>query len=225
MAEVLPALIDKQDSFEIVRDQIAVILNENQAEQQVLAIAASKDEKLWALRVYIERILPYEAFLAAPTDFSPIVNVWYDSGSFDQGSGDVVSKQAHAATFNIDIYGHEEAKDVVAGGFTPGDEGAARTAQRGLRLCRNVLMAGQNVTLQLRPLVWQRWPQAITSFQPQLAADAVQRVVGIRLALRVTFNEFAPEITGEVIEEVRVDIHRASDGLLIAEADYIPPGV
>lgn len=45
----LQALIDKQDSVEIIRDQIAAILVQEIANQQALAIADSKDPALWTL--------------------------------------------------------------------------------------------------------------------------------------------------------------------------------
>ena len=59
MATTLPSLIDKQDSFEIVRDQIAGILYENQLAQQALAVTAGKDPALWELRVFTEATNPW----------------------------------------------------------------------------------------------------------------------------------------------------------------------
>ena len=43
----IQALIDKQDSFEIVRDKIGLILASESASQQALATAAAKDPDLW----------------------------------------------------------------------------------------------------------------------------------------------------------------------------------
>jgi len=226
MADTISFLVDKQDSFEIVRDQIAVLINENQAAQVILA-AAEPDPSLWKLRVYTERANPWELFIEDPADFSPIVNVWYESGSFDESKGDTIERQAHAGIFNVDVYAWAQSQGDGAGGHLPGDREAAFTAQRGARLVRNFIMASENAYLQLRaidgptgPGVWQRWLQSVTSFQPDQQNEAAHQVIAIRLAFRVEFNEFSPQAVTDDLELVSVDIHRASDGKLIAEADY-----
>ncbi len=232
MADTLPFLIDKQDGFEVVRDQIGLLLVENQATQVALATAASKpDPNEWKLRVFLERSNPWEQFTNAPTDASPdqspVVNVWYESGSFDMARSNPVSRQNHEGTFNIDVYGWGIAAEIGGGGHTPGDLEAALIAQRGVRLCRNILLSAQNVYLQLRAkqrpdvAVGLRWVQSITSFQPEIQNESAHAIVGIRLALRVQFSEFAQQVDEtNLLEFIAVDIHRASDGMLIAEADF-----
>ena len=234
MADTLPFLIDKVDNFEVVRDQIAVLINENAAAQVALATAASKPEPdLWKLRVYIERSNPWEAFLgvggAANADESPIVSVSYESGTFDESSSDAVKRQTHVGMFNVDVYGWGQSKEVGGGGQIPGDKAAAANAARGVRLVRNILMASQNVYLQLRnkggavegPGVGQRWLQSITSFQPEIGNEAAHQVLGMRLAMRVQFNEYSPQADfSNLLEQVHVDVKRAKDGMLIAAALY-----
>lgn len=233
MADVLPALIDKQDGFEVVRDQIGLILVENQAEQQVLATAAAEDPALWELRVFIERTNPWELFLneieqnPSTANLSPIVNIFYESGTFDQSKGDPVQSQAHAGIFNIDVVGWGVAHEDPPGSQVPGDLDAALTTQRGVRLVRNILMAAQNTYLQLQkkqvplgPGVWQRWVQSISSFQPELQNESSHQLLGMRIAFRVEFGEIAQQHEGVDLELITVDIHRDSDGMLIAEADY-----
>jgi len=234
MPTVLTALIDKQDNFEVVRDQIAVLINTNQAAQVILA-AAEPDPNLWKLRVFTERAQPWEQFLNEPgkalvsQDLSPIVNVWYENGTFPESMGDTVKRQAHTATYNIDVYGLGIAQDDGATGQIPGDLTAVQNATRGIRFVRNILMAAENTYLQLRnkdgaalgPGVYQRWVQSITSFQPDLASESAHSVIGIRLALRVTFNEYSPQVDeSNALETVHVDIHRASDGMLLTDAEY-----
>jgi len=236
MPTVLTALIDKQDNFEVVRDQIAALINLNQAAQVILATAAAEpDPSLWKLRVFTERAQPWEQVLNEPEkplaeqDLSPIVNVWYENGTFPEAQGDTVKRQAHTATYNVDVYGFGIDQDVVGGGHIPGDLTAVRNATRGIRLVRNILMAAENIYLQLRnkdgaalgPGVWQRWVQSITSFQPDLASESAHAVIGIRLALRVTFNEYSPQVDeSNALETVHVDVQRASDGMLIVDAEY-----
>ena len=75
----IPTLIDKQDTFEIVRDQIATILVTEIVSQQALAVADGKDPDLWKVRIYTERSNAWEQFLEVPpVDESPICNIWYD---------------------------------------------------------------------------------------------------------------------------------------------------
>ena len=232
MADTLPFLIDKQDGFEIVRDQIGLLLVENQAAQVALATTASKpDPDEWKLRVFLERSNPWEQFTNAPEDAvpdqSPIVNVWYESGSFPTAKGNTIARQDHEGTFNIDVYGWGLATELSGGGHTPGDLDAALIAQRGTRLCRNILLSAQNAYLQLRQnqrpdvAVGMRWVQSITSFQPEIQNESAHAIVGIRLALRVQFSEFAQQADEtNLLDFIAVDIHRASDGMLIAEADF-----
>ena len=222
---LLPELIVGRDNFEVVRDLIAVLIFENQAQQQVLAVGADEDPAQWALAVYIERSRPWESYLAtADIGSAPIVNVWYESGNFPEDRGDVVERQTHSGAFNVDCYGfgvsgpdpNDPAGQII------GDEVAALTAQRAVRLCRNILMAAENTYLQRPPTIGNRWVAGINSFQPELDVDAAVDVVGMRLQLRVEFDEFSPQVAGQPLEEIGVVVNRASDGLLIAEAEYRP---
>lgn len=224
MTEVLENLIDKQDNFEVVRDQIALILVTEVANQIALAAAKPNPED-WKLRIFTERSDAWEQFLDIEdsTDLSPLVNIWYDTGSFPKDKGDTIERQQHVATYNIDCYGVGVASDVAAGGHTPGDKEGALVVQRAVRLVRNILMAALNHRLQLDPAavgIGIRWPQSIVSFQPQLDSNPIQHIHGARIALEVTFNEFSPQITPETLALVSVGVKRAEDGQIILEADY-----
>lgn len=226
---VLDTLIDKQDNFEIIRDQIAAILTSEVANQMVLAAAAAKDSALWKLRIFTERSNPWEQWIDIDdsTDLSPIIDVWYDNGNFPGAKGGTVDRQAHEAIYNLDCYGVGVSADVPAGGHDPGDKEAAFEAQRAVRLVRNILMAAINTYLQTAKgsglRVWQRWPESITVFQPQLDNQAIQHIVAARIALKVTFNEFSPQVTPETLELLTVDVKRIEDGQIVLEADYEYP--
>ncbi len=220
---MIDILIDKQDSFEVVRDQLAAILVSEVANQMALAVTAGKDPAEWDLRIFTERSNPWEQFLNNQTDQSPLVNVWYDNSNFDPKASNVSERQKTEAVFNIDCYGYGRSADIPAGGHTPGDQDAAFEAQKALRLVRNILMSADYAYLGLRSFVWSRWPQSITVFQPQIDARQMQQIVGARFALRVIFNEFAPQITGETLELVSIDVKRTEDGQVVMEADYIYP--
>lgn len=216
-------LIDKQDTFEIIRDQIVAILVLEIANQQALAVLAAKDPDDFKLRIFTERSNPWEQFLNDQDDKSPLVNVWYENSSFDRSASNTFERQATDGLYNIDCYGFGISEDVVAGGHKPGDREAALEAQKALRLVRNILMAAENQHLQLKGTVWERWPQSVTVFQPQQGERAIQQIVGARLVLRVKFNEFSPQVIAETLELLSVDVLRAENGEIVVEADYDYP--
>jgi len=215
-------LIDKQDNIEIIRDQIAGILVAETLNQQTLAAAALKNTNDWALNVYTERANPWEQWLTDQADTSPIINVWIDSAVYDPKASNAIERQKTDATFNLDCYGFGQSSDVPTGGHVAGDQMAALQAQKALRLVRNILMSPENTYLQLRGLVWQRWPTSLNVFQPQ-NLTSVQQVVGARLSLSVWFNEFVVEPTPNTLEYVAIDIVRAEDGSIVLESDYQYP--
>lgn len=215
---MIDTLIDKQDSVEIVRDQIAAILALESASQMSRAVLASKDPELWKLRVYQERSNPWE--LLDERDVSPIVNVWWESSSFDGAASNILERQKSSAVINIDCYGYGRSENDPAGGHTAGDQNAAETVQRAVRLVRNILMAATYTYLGLRGLVWKRWPESISIFQPQQDNQNCNHVVGARLAMRVDFNEFSPQVTPVELELLSVQVLRDEDGFLLVQTDY-----
>ena len=220
---MITTLIDKQDTFEIVRDQIAAILKLEVANQMALAVAAGKDPADWNLRIFTERSNPWEQWLNSQSDRRPIINVWYDNSSFQPGKSNIIERQASETIYNIDCYGYGISADDDGAGHKPGDREAAFEVHRALRLVRNILMAAQYTYLGLRGTVWQRWPQSVTSFQPQLDGRPIQQIVAARLAFRVVFNEFSPQVEPETLELVSVDVERTEDGEIVVEADYEYP--
>jgi len=227
MVDVLDALIDKQDNFEIVRDQIAGILALETINQVQKAIDESKPEpSLWEFNVYTERSRPWEALVedlspdAEIKDETPIVNVWFDNGTFPKAQGDTVHRQTFDASYNIDIYAGAVSSENPAGGYFSGDQVASLNAQRIIKLVRNILMSSLNTYLQLRGVVGQRWPGSITMFQPQLNEMPVQHIIAGRFVLNVKFNEFSPQATPEDLEELAITIKRAEDGKIIVNTQY-----
>jgi hypothetical protein len=223
----IDTLIDKQDNFEIVRDQIAAILVAETANQQALAEDADKDPALWKLDIKLEASDPLEKWLNigdgsdySQVDKSPIVNVWYQSTDFQQNASNTVDRQKGNGLFNVDIYGFA-ISTATEGGHDPSDKAAALEAQRAARLVRNILMAGVNTYLQLRGTVWRRWIQNIETFQPQINQQNAQQIVGARITFGVEFSEFSPQITPQNLDEVGIKIKRALDGAVTLEADYV----
>lgn len=218
----IDTLIDKVDNSELIRDQIAAILVTESASQQALAVAASRDPAPWKFRTFVERSDPWAEWMDdAPADTSPIVSVRFDNSSFDGAASDVVQRQKAVGIFNIDVYGYGVSAD-SSGGHVPGDMVAAFECQRAMRLVRNILMAGTYTYLGFArgALVWKRWPQSITCFQPDKGEKAMQQVSGARLALEVHFSESSPQVTGVTLETLTATVKRASDGLVYLTATY-----
>jgi hypothetical protein len=212
-------LITKQDNFEIIRDQIAAILTVELANQKTLSGGVPQP------LVFIERSNPWGQFIEAADVMPSLINVWFDSETFDESTSNVVERQTTAGIFNIDCYGAAVSLDDgnPAGGHQPADLAAALEAQRTGRLARNILMAGVYTYLGLRGLVGKRFPQSLSMFQPQLDNRAVQRVVGARLALQVHFNEFSPQYVGVELETLMIDVLRQETGQLLIRAEYPNP--
>lgn len=217
---MIAGIIDKQDNFEVIRDQIAAILATEVANQMALATAGGKDPDDWKLRIFSERSNPWEQLLNEQVDRSPIVNVWFDNSNFDPAASNISERQKTEGVFNIDCYGYGISSDEMDGGHNPGDKEAAFEVHKALRLVRNILMSAEYTYLGLRGVVWQRWSQSITVFQPQLDGRQMQQMVGARLAFRVVFNEFSPQVPAETLELVSVGVKRTEDGEIVVEADY-----
>lgn len=215
----IDALIDKQDTFEIVRDAIAQILADEVAAQQALATAAGKDATLWDMGVFTERFNPWEMMRDQPSAV-PVVHVWYDRSNFQMGASNVVEKQQVEASFNIDLIARGTAEDIVGAGHVPGDKDAIFNVQRAARLTRNILMADLYTYLGLRGTVGRRWISSIESFQPDQGEHGTPRVAGMRISLSVIFNEFSPQYTPETLEGVSVSIQRDIDGKVLAKMEF-----
>lgn len=224
----LTALIDKVDTFELVRDQIAAVLLLELTQQQVLAEAATEEPDDWNLRIFVERANPWAEFIDAPTEKTetvPIVNVSLDNANIDARASNLVERQKVIGVYNIDCYGYGFAEDDGAGGHTAGDARAALEAQRAARLVRNILMAAAYAYLGMRGVVWKRWVQSIAMLQPQIDNRTVQQIVAARVQLHVEFNEFSPQVEGEALELVAGAVRRKETGEIYFEAhyEYAPP--
>lgn len=228
MAAKIQSLIDKTDYFEQVRDQIGAILLVESTKQQALAVLASKDPKLWKLRIFTERSNPWSEFSERPDpnsddpddDTSPIVNVWFDRSQVIPRSSNVVEKQQYDGTFRIDCYGYGVSTSKQGGGHDPGDARASLETHRAVRLVRNILMSGHYVTLGMTGVVGQRMVDAIQIFQPQIDDRPAQHVVGATMSLGVEFNELSPQVQGQPLEIVALDVRRADTGQLFFATQF-----
>lgn len=223
--KVLRGLIDKQDNFTIVRDQIVAILKAETENQKNLAIAYSKNPLDWDLRVFKERSNAWDVF---PKDLNqlknkpekkvPVINVWFETSTVDEKNSNVVSQQKHRAQINIDCYGCGTSA-TFGTGHIAGDLDAAKESERAFTLVRNILMSSINTTLQLDGVVTKRIPQSVTSFQPEISDDNARQILGTRLVLSVDLIEESPQYVGVPIEELNILVKRAEDGSDLVETD------
>lgn len=231
MAPKIVELIDKQDTAEIVRDQIASILYVEKEEQKVLAAAAAKDPALWDFDVYVERSRPWE--ILTNTDGSeggdmPLVNVSFDSDAHDNKGGNVVASQKVVGTFNVDCYG-QKTKRPTAPGNEPatnsGDEQSSKEADRIARLVRNILMADVYTYLALSDrelglgngLVISRYVMRREKFQPDIQAVGFENIVAERVTVRVEYTEFSPQLEGVDLEVTFSEVQQDDTGKVIGE--------
>lgn len=217
-AQIL-SLIDKVDTQEIIRDKLAEILLEESTKQQELAVTEAKDPNLWKLRIFSERADPWDEFGGENPDTTPLVNIWWASSNDDEKASNVVERQRVVGTFHLDCYGYGVSAE-TSEGHTSGDESAALEAQRAARLVRNILMSAQYCYLGMRGVVGRRWRASAQAFQPAIDSRPVAHVSAIRIAMRVEFNEFSPQVEGVPLALISVAVKRTTNGQVIFTADY-----
>lgn len=200
-------LITATDAFERVRDAIAQIIATEAAAQ--VALGGS------GLDVYTERANPWESYLEDRPDVTPIVNVWFESESFSGSQGSAITQQTARGTFNIDCYAVGLSDENTAG-----DEAAARASHAAARLVRNILMAGHYAYLGMRGVVAKRWVRSITSMPSSSEARPVNHIHACRVAVDVDYIETAPQVDGETIEAIGLDLIRAEDGRILSSLEY-----
>ena len=212
---MIDKLIDKRDNFDLIRDQIAQILADETVNMQNLAVTAGKDPKNWLFKVFTERSAPWDDNHAGDL----IVNVWFDNSSVDLKASDPITRQKVDGTFNIDVIGFADSKSNGTG-HIPGDELASREAARGITLIRNIIQADIYRYLKMRGIVWNKMARSINMFQPPLNNRHATHVMGARLVLDVSFNEYGPEQTPAQIDYISTTIKRAEDSSVLAQIDY-----
>ena len=234
MAAKINYLIEKQDSYEIVRDLIVDILKVEIANQVALAIAKrddpqnpdpSIDPDKWDVKIYAERSNEWEQILAMAdsSDYKPIANVWFGNVGYDKATGNVISSQRGDGTFNIDILGFAKAKSNSGGGHDPSDLLSSLESQRATRLIRNILMFNQYKQLGLPQLVDERWCADIRSIQPTEEMDTIQTVWGVRIIMFVNFQEFTQENLPVTLKTIFQKMKTADSSKVLAEIEQTTP--
>lgn len=218
--QIIP-LVETPDGFELVRDKIAEILAKETLLQQSQAQTAGYDPDNWKFLVYAERNRPWEIYRDGG-ETTPIVNIWYDTDSFDRATSNSEDRQKTTSIYHIDCFAYAASKQ-TEGGHTTGDESAAKAAHRIGRLVRRILMHPKYESFgfsdEENP-IWHRWVTSRLAFQPTSSSGPIQNVMGFRIDLEVQHNEcidLYPEVN---LEQIMIQLFHEPDDQVRAELFY-----
>ena len=217
MSALIATLINKQDSNEIIRDQIAAILAVEVANQRTLAEVANLDPDDFSFSVYIERSIPWES------SEMPLVNVIFDNDRFDNKNCNHTDRQRAVGTFHIDCYAVKNTTD-----DSSGDELSSKEADRIARFVRNIIMAGEYTYLALgarelgngNNIVTKRYIMRREKFQPDIRSESYENIIGCRLTLEVEYDEFSPQAVPVDFELLINSCVRGEDDKLFFITEY-----
>lgn len=189
MAAKINTIIPTQ-SFEIIRDKIAVILKEELLNQATLAANPKLDAT-----VYVERYSPPNSSEVTEV---PIVNVLLGQGDY---SGQDVTQSTGTYLYFIDLYTKAKSND-----DNGGDTRAIISLQKILGVCRGILEATQYLTLGFTyPFVMGR---KINSIQIAAPSDpGADNLVRGRLILQVMVPEYQEQVTANPIDGSDTTVH------------------
>lgn len=204
MAAKINTLIPVQ-SFEIIRDKIALILGEELPNQATLAANPKLDAT-----VYVERYSPPNS---SELSEAPIVNVLLGQGDY---SNQDVTQSTGTYLYFIDIYTKAKANEDEGG-----DTRAIISLQKILGVCRGILEATQYLTLGFTfPFVMGR---KINSIQIAAPSDpGADSLVRGRLILEVKVPEYQEQVTANLIDgsDTSVHIEESPQGYLWVVDNY-----
>lgn len=225
MPALIDTLIEGQDGWELARDTVAAILAVEIASQKAQAVTASEDETQWDFEIFSERDNPIGEWtnLDTTATYKPIVNVWSDGFSTPRDQSTVTHNHAET-TVNVDCYGLGWAKTDGVTGHEVADKAAALEAQRAARLVRRILLSEHYTYLgsARRAAQWCFGREVSNGkpFRPDVSLKKGFSAVVLRVTLKATVKEQVPQITGQTINFVHLEVTRAEDGKVLLKADY-----
>ena len=204
MAAKINNIITAQ-SFEIIRDQIALILGLEIRNQVLLSGNYEIDAT-----VYIERQVPPNA---SEMDAGPLVNVLLGTGDY---SNQDVSQSTGTYLFFIDVYTGAKSSSTKNG-----DTRSMLRMQKMLGVCRGILEATQYLTLGfVPPFVMGRKINSLQIAQPDAAS--ADNIVRGRLVLEVKVPEYQQMVTANLIDgqDTTVFIDTSDEGYFWVNDSY-----
>lgn len=222
MAAKITQLINKQDSFEIIRDQIAAILEIEKENQKVLAGPSADD---YDFKVYIEKFHPWELLIDSNGDLigdTKLANVFFDTTSQNSSQTSQASQtHVYDGIINIDCYGAKITEEISEGTHNAGDELTARESQRVARLARNILAYNEYYPkLALSGIVNNFTIKQLNSLQPNIQDRPSSNIMVTRIMLQINYNEFNFATVPATLGLLTSKCTRAEDGSLYFQTDF-----
>lgn len=222
----LQSLIDKKDSFELVRDQIAGILVTELANQQALAVIAAKDPLDWTITVLLERDAPIEKWLnAAPERTAPTVPTVSisveNSNRNDKKSSVAGGEQVYEVTYILDVLARGVTTETAGDGHLAADQAARLNCHAAVRLVRNILSATENRRLKLNAIVHGHVHFRTIEFGEAATVETQPNfsVWAGRCRFSVTMTELSPEYEGVPLDVIRIIVSDDGGVVLDTEVD------
>jgi hypothetical protein len=217
MIAKITTIIDKQDTCEIIRDQIAAILAIEITNQEVLAIAVGKNPADFLFSVFSDCSNPWES------EEMPLVNVHFNNDRFDNKNSNMIDRQRATGTFYIDCYANKKTTDADSG-----DELSSKDADRIARLVRNILMAQEYTYLALgyrelgngNNLVTRRYITKREKIGIDIRQEGYENIVACRITLEVDYDELSPQVVMENLETLILSCTQEDSGKVNFNAEY-----
>lgn len=188
--------LNDASNLEIIRDQISGIISIEMGAQYNYAIAdedpVADDYKV---KITVENNEPLN--MTSGTFDVPLINISVDHTEYGAGSSNV-NTSIREAYFNIDCYQTGNYSGKFAG------RTATIKAWKLARCVQKILDSDAYTYLLLRGIVQTKHIGEVKSGAPD--SDAAMQVCIVRLQLVVTYNERAPQITGNGLEILPVTI-------------------
>jgi len=222
-------LLEEKASFEVVRDQIATLLDTEQANQQALAIAEGKDPSFYGLKVFVERVAPTDAAQIwqlgeeCSTDYNmPLVIVRFRDANLDSATTNNTDVRKYSGTFDVEITGAGLSEE---GGTeeVPGDYVASNNLDRGIKLVEKILSFSEYKNLNIplsQKLISNVKIQTINKNEPDRDYSGSLRVHGGNITITVEYNEFSTQKTFEDLNLITVQTNRAEDNFNLFNAEF-----
>ncbi|GHU66647.1 hypothetical protein FACS189447_07950 [Spirochaetia bacterium] len=190
-------LLNNLDNVEIIRNQIAAILQIETENQLALAEnAAIEDLRDFKIGVYVEKARPWE--LTGSTEATspfPLINVLLNDVKQDMNPGSPVNEKKYIATFFIDCYGCGN-----IGSDGNDDTLATIRAWKTARIVRNILNSGFYTYLGLRGTVRKREITEIKTGAPSNMPESALAITTCRVSFTVDYSEKSPQAGGEIFD-------------------------
>lgn len=195
-------LINKNDNFETIRDEIAAIIALEQAEQKILSASSPiSDTTYFNFDLYCEKINPENMIDIDGNNNEPIVNVSYVQSTLQNGN--ISGRAKYLSEYNIDIYACDSViVDDENNIIMQSDEVTARRVQRIAKIIRNIIFNNEYAVLNLNGIVASRKIQSIQMFVPN-NENTASNISACRIVLQVEHIETTDENIYNSIEMIQ----------------------